>query len=400
MELLYGINNQIEQLQNFLEEKDFAQSTIHYYQGCWKQLILFANEQRINEYTIALGKQFLLDFYSTEPKYELIKKFNRAVKLLETYVMKGEIPGPIKRASSISASFNNVYQNYVQSLISKGQSAKSIKTKKSRVRKFLQYLESEGILTLSSLEKKEIISFMLYLKNVYSSSGRGNILYTLRDFLSYCAIIGETSSNLSTIIKCIYTNSRETIPSVYSQEEMKNLLSSINRDTTKGKKDYAIVTLLTVFGLRSGDVIQLKLDDIKWKKKCIEFYQHKTGVFAQLPMPDQVQLVLMDYLKNSRPNSEFLNVFLRSRAPCVPYSDTGYISRIVSGYFYTSGIKINGRNHGPHSLRHSMASALLENETTLPVIAKALGHTNTKNTSHYLRIDIKRLRTVALEVPL
>ncbi len=62
-------------------------------------------------------------------------------------------------------------------------------------------------------------------------------------------------------------------------------------------------------------------------------------------------------------------------------------------------IATTGKRHGPHALRHSMASSLLEEETPLTLIAAALGHNSTKNTSRYLRIDMERLRMVALEVP-
>lgn len=65
-----------------------------------------------------------------------------------------------------------------------------------------------------------------------------------------------------------------------------------------------------------------------------------------------------------------------------------------------AGIDITGKRHGPHSLRHSLATGLLEDKTPLPVIAAALGHNSTKNTSRYLRIDIERLRSIALEIPI
>jgi site-specific recombinase XerC len=67
---------------------------------------------------------------------------------------------------------------------------------------------------------------------------------------------------------------------------------------------------------------------------------------------------------------------------------------------HAAGIKIeDGKKHGPHSLRHSLASALLEANTPLPVISEVLGHTNTASTSVYLKIDINQLRTCALESP-
>lgn len=152
-------------------------------------------------------------------------------------------------------------------------------------------------------------------------------------------------------------------------------------------------------GLRSSDIIHIKLENINWDADVIEFYQQKTGQFIQLPLTDDIRYALLDYLKNSRPQTTFKNVFLRERAPLAPYEETATIFKIVSKYIKKAGIETGVRHHGPHSLRHSMASSLLEEKTSLPVISAALGHSNTKNTSRYLRIDIGLLRSVALEVP-
>jgi site-specific recombinase XerD len=106
----------------------------------------------------------------------------------------------------------------------------------------------------------------------------------------------------------------------------------------------------------------------------------------------------MDYIENGRPVTAHETLFVRARAPVAPYKDTAGIFRIVSKYMALSGIDLGDRNHGPHSLRNSLASSLLESKTSLPVIAAALGHISTKNTSRYIRIDMEHLRSVALEV--
>ena len=72
---------------------------------------------------------------------------------------------------------------------------------------------------------------------------------------------------------------------------------------------------------------------------------------------------------------------------------------IVNKYIIPAGIELNGRKHGLHSMRHSLASHLLQHNTPYPVISGILGHKNTETTQHYLRIDIQQLRRVALEVP-
>ena len=73
---------------------------------------------------------------------------------------------------------------------------------------------------------------------------------------------------------------------------------------------------------------------------------------------------------------------------------------IVTQHMRTAGIKVqNGKKHGPHALRHSLASALLEKNTPLTIITEVLGHANTESTSTYLKINVNQLRTCSLEPP-
>jgi len=261
------------------------------------------------------------------------------------------------------------------------------------------FLDDVNIKSVELISPEDIVRFMAFLTPKYSSTARGNILYTVKDFLNFCVLEGIAHENLPLMIKCIYTNPNETLPSVYSNEEINRILKAVNRNTIEGKKSYAILVLASLLGIRASDIINMKLADIKWDQKAIEFHQHKSGFFIQLPLMENISYALIDYIKNSRPNTDCDNLFVRSRAPIVAYKDCATIFSMVTKYIKMAGIQTNGRHHGSHSLRHSMASGLLENKVSLPVIAAALGHSSTKNTSRYLRIDIELLRSIALEVP-
>ena len=257
----------------------------------------------------------------------------------------------------------------------------------------------EGIQEMPFITQENILHFLDFLKPRYSSVSRGNILYTVRDFLRYCVAEGIISEKMPNLIATFNNGLNEKMPSCYSKEEVEHILQSVDRNTTTGKKDYAILLLAAKLGLRASDIIRIELENIKWDAGVIEFYQQKSGHFTQLPLIEEIQYALLDYLKNSRPQTTFRNVFVRERAPVVPYEESVIIFNIVSSYIKRAGIEVGKKHHGPHSLRHSMASNLLEEKTPLPVIAAALGHSSTKNTSRYLRIDIELLRSVALEVP-
>lgn len=196
----------------------------------------------------------------------------------------------------------------------------------------------------------------------------------------------------------IFTNKRERILSFYSVDEIKRLISTIDRTTMYGKRDFAVVLLVAELGIRSGDIIRLKLSDIHWERNTIEFIQYKTKIFNQLPLLENIKYAIIDYLKNSRPKSNSDYIFLGIKNGIMPITNT-CMHQIVSKYFEKAGIDISMRKHGPHAMRHSLASSLLNTNTPMHVIKEVLGHSNINTTKMYLNIDIDAMRAVALEVP-
>lgn len=196
----------------------------------------------------------------------------------------------------------------------------------------------------------------------------------------------------------IFTNKRERILSFYSPNEIRRLVSSVDRTTMYGKRDFAVILLAVELGIRSGDIVRLKLSDIHWEHNTIEFTQYKTKLFNQLPLLENIKYALLNYLKYSRPTNQSDLVFIGIRNGGHQLTNT-LIHQIVSKYLRKAGIDISERKHGPHAMRHSLASNLLHNNTPMNIIKEVLGHSNINTTRIYLNIDIDTLRTVALEVP-
>ena len=105
-----------------------------------------------------------------------------------------------------------------------------------------------------------------------------------------------------------------------------------------------------------------------------------------------------NYLKYSRPVSDDSHVFLLARSPYTPMSHS-CIGTTMQNVFASTNIDTGNRKHGPHALRHSLASFLLENRVTLPVISEVLGHERSESTRFYLRVDVTSLKKCMLEVP-
>ncbi|WP_180955080.1 tyrosine-type recombinase/integrase [Bacillus sp. V3-13] len=151
--------------------------------------------------------------------------------------------------------------------------------------------------------------------------------------------------------------------------------------------------------MRASDICGLTFDNLNWQTDTIEFIVKKTGVSAVLPLLNEVGEAIIDYIKFGRPDSKDKHVFLRMQIPFVALKPS-VLHGIVSTTLRNANITLlPGKRHGPHALRASLASAMLDNNTPLPVISEALSHKNTDTTRVYLKIDLQHLQQYSLEVP-
>src|SRR6266480_561792 len=188
------------------------------------------------------------------------------------------------------------------------------------------------------------------------------------------------------------------IPSVWDQELIVRLLGAVDRSSAKGKRDYAILLLACRLGLRTGDIRTLKLDNLRWAESTIEITQAKTGTPLTLPLTIEVGEALIDYLKSGRPQSAHREVFLKVSPPFDPFGDNDNLHHIIKYWRQLAGITFRcPQKRGLHSLRHTLATRLLEKNTPLPTIAAILGHTSLESTRIYAKADVEALRSVALD---
>lgn len=166
-----------------------------------------------------------------------------------------------------------------------------------------------------------------------------------------------------------------------------------------GKRDYAILLLATRLGLRSSDIAGLQLDNLDWDNNLIGVTQYKTKRMIELPLLSDVGEAIIKYLKYVRPVSPEPNVFLSAIAPYRKINRL-IINGVISRTIKASKVDVGNRKFGPHAMRHTLATRLLDNGTSLPVISEALGHKSTQTTMKYLRVDINNLQRCTLDVPM
>jgi integrase len=156
--------------------------------------------------------------------------------------------------------------------------------------------------------------------------------------------------------------------------------------------------LASRLGLRASDIVNLEFSNIDWPNKSIRLSQLKTGRPIELPLLSDVGDAIIDYILHGRPKTEIKKIFVTATNPVRPLVADN-MGAIVTRMFSESGIEANGRHHGGHALRHSLATRILENNVGLSVISNVLGHAGTETTMIYLGVDVKTLIECSIEVP-
>jgi integrase len=215
----------------------------------------------------------------------------------------------------------------------------------------------------------------------------------LRHFLRFLYSSKKNKVNLAEDIHMPNVSKGAKIPSVWQEDELKALLAVIDRNNPIGKRDYAMVVLACVLGLRIGDIKNLRFNNFNWEEKKLSIIQHKTHKPLTLPIPDSIGWAVIDYIQNGRPSYyETDIIFLKHMPPFEPIGQFNHMSSLIQRYMRKAGIDQRSKKHsGFHSLRHSVGSMLLEMETPLPVITSILGHSDSNITAVYLKTDLKKL---------
>ena len=158
-------------------------------------------------------------------------------------------------------------------------------------------------------------------------------------------------------------------------------------------RDQAILRLLSVYGLRSGEVRRLAIEDLDWQRERIRVVRSKSSREEVLPLESSVGNAIARYLRHGRPMSTSRIVFLRVRAPHRPLS-AGGLYDIVRRYLSEADAPSKGR--GPHGLRHACARHLVASGLSFKEVGDHLGHRSPEATRIYAKVDLASLRRVAL----
>jgi integrase/recombinase XerD len=275
----------------------------------------------------------------------------------------------------------------------KGLSSNTIRIECFYIERFLNFVwaqhDSLSQLTINGLDQA------LTQNDVQKSQARVTIrtrLSALRAFFRYAEARGWCTRGLTDTIILPRIFKSETLPQGPSWQEVQRLLSGTEGNRPTDIRDRAIVMLLAVYGLRSAELLCLKLEDLDWEREMICVTRFKARRKQLYPLSHTVGESILRYLKEVRPRASYREIFLSMRAPLKPLSKAGLWS-IVSRRLRSLGVTIKHR--GPHSLRHACATRLLSQGLSLKEIGDHLGHRSPDATRVYAKVDLSGLREVA-----
>ena len=259
-------------------------------------------------------------------------------------------------------------------------------------RLFLAGRDGPGGLRLDRLAAADVSMFLSRECPKRSVSGTRDLVSALRSFLRYLHLAGRIEAPLVWALPSVADLRDRTLPRGLQPPAVKRLLASCDRRTRVGRRDFAILLLLSRLGLRAGELARLQLDDIDWHRGLL-LVRGKGGRYDELPLPDDVGRALVSYLRR-RPRCSSRAVFVRMTAP------RRELNRSTIGWVVRAACDRAGLPRvGAHRLRHTAATEMLRRGASLAEIGEVLRHREQKTTAIYAKVDHRSLRPLARPWP-
>ena len=245
---------------------------------------------------------------------------------------------------------------------------------------------------LARLSGGEVNTFVLREARRRSTRSAEMMVCALRVLLRFLYAQGMIAEPLAAAVPSVACR-REDLPRGVSAEQVRLLVDSCDRSTPVGRRDYAIVLLLSRLGLRCGEVAGLDFEDVDWRASEL-VVRGKGSRIDRLPLSSDLGEALADYLRHGRPRGFGRAVFLHAHAPLTRLSP-GNVSDVVKRACKRAGIA----RVGAHRLRHAVASELLSRGAGLVEIGQLLRHQDLRTTALYAKVDRQALSRLALPWP-
>src|SRR5712691_2995781 len=380
----------------------YKDSTMAWYRGCWRRLQKYFAAHGAEEFSLDLALAWVDDacgFFGKEQAGALkpndIYLF-RIAQMLGEYAAHGAVLRRYNRSvSKLSGDGAETVARFRAWLRAADRAASTVRTYGTLAGEFVAFTGTRG--GLARCDAPTIEAFTATLAG-YQVKTVEQKLGALRSFLRFASADGLVGAACLVAVPAVPSIRQARIPSVRDPGEVARIVEAIDRDNPCGKRDYAIILLVARLGLRGIDVKRLEFADFDWPGNRLSVAQAKTGRRVWLPLLKDVGWAVIDYVRAGRPASGCPQVFLRHTAPVGPFSEQDHLHQILVKHARAAHVPVSEeRRHGMHSLRHTLATRLMEDGTPVEQIADILGHQSVASTGVYLKSSLGLLARCALD---
>ena len=248
------------------------------------------------------------------------------------------------------------------------------------------------------LAPADVVAFITSLQGRFSPGSMRTVRSTLRSFFRFLRFQGFCGDELEAALPAVAYWRRATLPRSLTDQQVEQVLASFDVPRPCRQRDHAVVQCLATLGLRPGEVADLCLDDIDWRGGTLEVRTRKNRRGAVLPLPRVVGQAFVDYLSGERPATDERRVFVqhlgaRRGKPISSTAVSGVVARALRR------AAVDAPLAGAYVFRHTVASRMVQQGASLKEVADVLGHRSLDTTTIYAKLDLPRLREVALPWP-
>jgi integrase len=395
-ELVFALDTELVRL-------GYQPSTLKWYRGCWRRLERWFASRGVEEFSLDVAMVWVDEacggFFEKEQTGTLKQTdvyVFRVAAMLDEFAVHGSVLRRYSRSvSKMSAEQAEVLAGFQAWLRAEGCAVSTVRAYGTVAGEFLAFTASRG--GLAALDGGVIGAFVTTLAG-YQAKTVEHKLCAVRSLLRFAATGGLVDEAVLDTVPAVRSVRQARIPSVWDPVDVAKVLEAIDRGNPSGKRDYAIVLLICRLGLRAVDVTRLRFADLDWPGNQLSVVQAKTGRRVDLPLLKDVGWAIIDYVRDGRPGSDCPQVFLRHTAPIGPFSDQDHLHQILVKHARAGHVPLGEkRRHGMHSLRHTLATRLLEDGTPVEQIAEILGHQSVESTGVYLKSSLRLLAQCALD---
>lgn len=395
-ELVSGLDAELVRL-------GYKPSTMIWYRGCWRRLERFFTSRGVQEFSLDVAMAWVEEacggFFAKEQAGALkatdVYLF-RVAAMLNDFAVRGAVLRRYSRTvDKLSADQAEVVSRFQAWLRADGCAVSTVRSYGTVGGEFVAFTGTRG--GLAGLDAGVLGAFVATLAG-YQAKTVEHKLCAVRSLLRFATGEGLVDVAVLEAVPAAKSTRQARIPSVWDPGEVTKILAAIDRGNPCGKRDYAMILLITRLGLRGIDVKRLGFADLDWPGNRLSVVQAKTGHRVQLPLLKDVGWAIIDYVRHGRPACDCPQVFVRHTAPIGPFSEQDHLHQILVKHARAAHVPLGeGRRHGMHSLRHTLATRLLEQGTPIEEIADVLGHQQVASTGAYLKSSLRLLAQCALD---